>query len=377
MADLVTLPEGFVSVPLQDIEKEVRRQVRAEQDPDGPPIQQARMSNLVVYCDQAETAAMVSEQIPEIVAVHPARVLLIVTDPQGTAGSVEAAVRVRTRYVHGGRQEVASEQITLQVSGRGIDHVPFIVRGLLIGDLPTNLWWTSHTPPPLAGPLLYDLSEQSQQIIYDSLGWNEPHRGVSATASWLARVERDASTGRWRVASDLNWRRLKPWRRLIAQALDPNTQPGAFESIHEVLIEHGPHAVTQAWMLASWLASRLGWTVQARKVQPGVEISWNVLATSGLVRLRIHRQSEGPSVINRVRIDCQICSETGALNLLNEDQTRLSVIPEGRDVALRTIALKSQPFSEIVGRQLTDRERDPVFHEAMAIAQILAHGVGS
>ncbi len=200
---------------------------------------------------------------------------------------------------------------------------------------------------------------------------------MSATAGWLARVERDASSGRWRVASDLNWRRLKPWRRLIAQALDPNTQPGAFETIHEVLIEHGPHAVTQAWQLASWLASRLGWTVQARKVQLGVEISWNVLAPSGLVRLRIRRLAEGPPIIQRVQIDCEICGENGALNLLNQDQVRLSVIPEGQDVALRTMTLKPQPLSELVGRQLTDRDRDPVFHEAMAIAQLLAQGVGS
>ena len=47
---------------------------------------------------------------------------------------------------------------------------------VLIGDLPTNLWWTAATPPPLAGHLLYDLAENAQQIIFDSIGWTEPAR---------------------------------------------------------------------------------------------------------------------------------------------------------------------------------------------------------
>lgn len=375
MAEVSATPERFVPVPVAGIDKEVRRQVHAEQDVGGPPIQQARMANLVVYSDQPGQEAALSAEVAEIVATHPARVIFLGVDPDGESGDLEAAVRVRTRYVHGGRQEVASEQINLRASGLAADRLPFVVRGLLIGDLPTNLWWASRTPPTLAGPLLYDLSEQAQQIIYDSLGWIEPHRGVSATASWLARVERDAASGRWRVASDLNWRRLKPWRRLIAQALDPTTEPGAIESIHEVLIEHGPHAVTQAWLLASWLAARLGWDVRARKVQPGLEISWNVQTPSGALRLRIHRLAEGPSIIHRVRIACEICGDAGALNLLHEDRGRLSIVPEGRDAALRTMVLKPQPLAELVGRQLTDRERDPVFDEAMAIAQVLAQGV--
>ena len=42
-------------------------------------------------------------------------------------------------------------------------------------------------------------------------------RGVAATASWLDRIERMGAGGRWRVASDLNWRRLKYWRRLLTR----------------------------------------------------------------------------------------------------------------------------------------------------------------
>src|SRR5262249_17825060 len=147
---------------------------------------------------------------------------------------------------------VISEQVTLHARGQGVGRLPSAVRALLIGDLPTNVWWATPQPPPLAGVLLYDLAENAQQIIYDSIGWPEPARGVVAVAAWLEVFDSGQAPSSWRVASDVNWRRLKFWRRLLTQALDPASAPGAMESVTEVLVEHGPHAVIQAWELVSW-----------------------------------------------------------------------------------------------------------------------------
>src|SRR5262249_34746085 len=152
---------------------------------------------------------------------------------------------VRGRVVDPGRW-VCAEQITLQAQGQAVEHLPYAVRGLVIGDLPTNLWWAAPVPPPSGGALLYDLSEHVHQIIYDSIGWTEPARGVVATAAWIDKFESGEGQRTWRVASDLNWRRLKYWRRLLGQALDPASAPGALETITEVRVEHGPHAVIQA-----------------------------------------------------------------------------------------------------------------------------------
>src|SRR5262249_51210731 len=157
--------------------------------------------------------------------------------------------------------------------GAEVDRMPFAVRPFLVGDLPVNLWWAAPVPPPMAGPLLYELGEYAQQIIYDSIGWPEPARGVAATTGWLEQVER-ADSVRWRVASDLNWRRLKYWRRVLRQALDPASAPGAAESANEVLVDHGPHASVQAWELVSWLARRMRWRIQGGKVTPNVEMVW-------------------------------------------------------------------------------------------------------
>ena len=64
--------------------------------------------------------------------------------------------------------------MTLRAGGSAVETLHFAARSLVIGDLPTNLWWAAPQPPPLAGPLLYDLSENAQQIMYDSLGWENP-----------------------------------------------------------------------------------------------------------------------------------------------------------------------------------------------------------
>lgn len=366
-----TLATGS-GILLHEVEQELSRQVDAIRGEGEAPVQRARMSNLVIFCNHDEVADNLTKAVPEIVSVHPARVLLLVGDSGSDGADVTAELRVWCQKGLAGLK-ACSEQVTLRAQGVGIDRLPFAVRELLIGDLPTNLWWAAPQPPPLAGPLLFELGEQAQQVVYDSIGWPEPARGVAATATWLEHFEH--APGRWRVVSDLNWRRLKYWRRLLAQALDPNSEPGALESIHEVLVEHGPHAVVQAWLLVSWLASRLDWRVQAGRVQPGVEICWQVEAPYGMLRVRLRRQEQGPSEVRSLSIACNLNGKPGTLLLWSEGGHLLAVKTEDTEAAPRTVVLQDQPLADLVARQLSDRERDPVFRESMAVAQVFAQSV--
>jgi glucose-6-phosphate dehydrogenase assembly protein OpcA len=359
-------------VPLHDVEKEISRQLAALLGDSQGRVHRARMSNLVIHCGGPSDVELVSSQLPSIEAVHPARVLLLVCEPSAE-DSLEARVDVSSVSVE--RQEVCCERVVLQARGPAVDRLPFAVRSLLIGDLPTNLWWFTNQPPPLAGALGYELAEQAQQILYDSRGWLEPARAVAATASWLKQVERGMADRRWRVASDLNWRRLKYWRRLISQSLEPATAPGALASITEISIEHGPHAVIQAWELISWLAARLGWKVETGKVEPAVEISWRFHSTGCPVRVRVRRLPEGPPQVLRVRIGCAIDEKPALLTMALETEQRLSVsLGEGMSVA-RTINIPVQSPADLVGKQFSDRAPDRVFRESMEVAQVLAESV--
>jgi glucose-6-phosphate dehydrogenase assembly protein OpcA len=369
----VAAPAAEERIPLDRIERELSRQLKEAQGEGAAPVIMARMSNLIVFCDQTEQAERVSAEIPAIVAVHPARVIILAPDGPPDAPDIAAAIRVQSYGK--GQTHICSEQIFLHARERSVESLPFAVRSLLIGDLPTNLWWASPAPPPLAGTLLYELAEYAQQVIFDSLRWVDPHRGISATAPWLERFERAPGQGRWRVASDLNWRRLKYWRRLLAQSLDPNTAPGAIESITDVTVEHGPHAVTGAWELVGWLASRLGWRVQATRVQPGVEICWQIDSAHRRLRLRICRLAEGPPEVRRIRIGCVLDGKPVTLNCVVEDEIRLSALPEGIAAAPRTVTFQRQSVAELISRQLSDREPDPVFRESMEVARVFAQSI--
>lgn len=372
-APLCPTPVPTEVVPLGEVERELSRQLKALQSAGQVPFVHARMSNLVIFCDSAELAASVAEQIPGIVALHPARILLLIGNREAPTEDVTAVPCARVHKVE--TKQVWSEQVTLRAGGAAVDRLPFAVRALLIGELPTNIWWASLTPPPLAGMLLHDLGESAQQIIYDSIGWRDPARGVAATASWLEQVDRSGSADRWRTASDINWRRLKYWRRLLGQALDPGSAPGALESINEVLIEHGPHAVVKAWELASWLAQRLHWRVLTGKVAQNVEISWRFYSEHGDLRVRIQRHEQGPPTLARVRIACTINGKPAALNMTTEENQRLAVNVEGPETSPRTMAVPERSLADLIGRQLSDRERDPVFRESMAVAQVLARSL--
>ena len=87
-----------------------------------------------------------------------------------------------------GNQQICTEQITLRASGAGLERLPFSVRELLLGDLPTNLWWAAGQPPGFGGAMLYDLSEPIEQIVYDSIGWLEPAKAVRNNWSTVDQI---------------------------------------------------------------------------------------------------------------------------------------------------------------------------------------------
>lgn len=363
-----------VTVSLPEVEREFLRRLHLHAEQGAPTLVRACMSNLVIFCNNRQQEARAAAEIPGIVALHPARVLLLVADPNANGAELTASVCIRPRPIHGGRQ-IFSEEVVLHAPTRATDRLTSAMRGLLIGDLPTNLWWVAPEPPALYGPLVDELIEPAQQVIYDSVGWREPARGIAATTSWLARVIPPPESGHWRVVSDVNWRRLKAWRRLIAQALDPGTAPGALDSITEVLVEHGPHAVIRAWELVSWMAARLGWRVQAAAVQPGIEFTWQAQAQHGMIRVRIRRLSDGPADLRHLRIVCLLDGKPGALNFTADGDRRLAVQPEGGPGLPRTLTVPPQPLAELIARQLSDREPDPLFIESMRVAQIFTKGV--
>jgi glucose-6-phosphate dehydrogenase assembly protein OpcA len=371
MTNAITVP-----VALKDVERELSRQVKKLHPPsEHVMVLRARMANLVIATSSQEQAAVINSQLAEVMAYHPARVILLIGEPHGGDDRhIKASVTIRPLQV--GRNETAyGEQITFEAGGPLIDRLSFAVRANIIGDLPTNLWWASTHPPALAGSIPFDLAEGADQIMYDSIGWPDPTRGVAATGRWLAQIERYGLGGRQRLVSDLNWRRLKYWRRLLVQSLAPASAPGVADSAREIVVEHGPHAVVQAWLLASWLTLRLGWKVEAGRIQANAEMVWRCHRSKGEGRVRLHRLESGAANVRRVWIACRLGDVDGAINIVADSDIRLNMTLEGIEAAARTITLPPHPDAEMIGRQLSDRENSPAFRDSMNVAQVMAQSL--
>jgi len=85
--------------------------------------------------------------------------------------------------------------------------------------------------------------------VYDSRRWRDVARGVHVLQAW-----------RHVDLADVNWRRLAPVRRALVVAAAGHEEgwtPSAIRIAHC----RGDHA--RAWLLAGWLASRLGWPSDA------------------------------------------------------------------------------------------------------------------
>ena len=82
---------GMTPVPLRDVERDAGPADEGAARAGGGAGAAGRMANLVIFCNSLEQAVRINAQIPEIEAVHPARVLLLV----GESGHEEREVTAR------------------------------------------------------------------------------------------------------------------------------------------------------------------------------------------------------------------------------------------------------------------------------------------
>src|SRR5262249_9640863 len=210
------------------------------------------MANLVVYRDRPATervdltAPIEGVPIDEVALRHPARIILL----HHTAGSTPCGpVGAMIRILLSGppQMRLGVEEIALR-SECAEESLPSLVRYLLLGDIPTTVWWTedlSRISP------LNALVAMGRQLVYDSRQWRDVQQGVKAVA-------RIGASPHPPDLADLNWRRLTPMRKALMQAFAPPACIGPSDALPlQVRYRAGDGAL--AWLLAGWFFSRLGW----------------------------------------------------------------------------------------------------------------------
>ncbi len=200
-AEVLTCDPDYL-VPLRDVERTLARQMKALQGPGAAPVQRARMANLVIFCNSLEQAILINAQVPEVEAVHPARAIVVVGEPSREECDVTARVTVRPINIAGGRAHACAEQVTLHAAGAAVERLPFAVRALLIGDLPTNLWWAARSRR--RWPVPCSLTSPKMRSRSCTTAWG----GRTRCAAWRRRRRGwSASSGRCAAAAGA-WRRI-------------------------------------------------------------------------------------------------------------------------------------------------------------------------
>lgn len=348
---------GTHEVDPQAIESELDRVwAQLYGDSDSASLTRAAMSNLLVFCGDEQQAMNVTARIATLVEQHPARVLILALQDDESSG-LQAWVSVHCRKL-GDDQQLCAEHIELRFHASAIERAISVIRPLLIGDLPTALWWFTATPPPLMPRVFDGLAGLSQQVIYDSVGWTRPLDGVRAMSRWIQ--------GRETVVYNLAWRRLKSWRRMLAMGLDPEFNPGALTGLTDIHIVHGPDALPLAWLLMAWLAARLDWHVRTAQHNPGQWIEWQFETPHGELQVRVQLDSEGPErVLEKMDLkwldlkgkECRARFLTEGHHLVT-DETHSCIPPISRP-------LFEFKLEQLVAAQMAHRYSDQLFMQTV------------
>ncbi|MCP4040056.1 MAG: glucose-6-phosphate dehydrogenase assembly protein OpcA [bacterium] len=340
---------------------------------DEQPITRACMSNLIVYCDNREQADALPAQFATMARRHPARIILLVGEDPGQPQQMRARISAGLANL-GKRRQISSEQVRISAAAEGHRRLAAAARPLLIGDLPTALWWNSTQPPPNGGDLFLELQEMANSVVYDSRGWSDPRAGFVATAAWALGARTRT------LVTDLAWMRLRFWRRLFGETLAPHVLPGALHNIERIEFEHGPHALPMVWLFTGWLAHCLSWKPLGGTVTSGKHLNMNFQSSSGPVRIEVERNDSGPAELRRATVVSRGAGLAAArleAEFETLDSERLAIRIDHTDLTENVISTPNDPPIVMLAWQLANRTGLLEFREALQIAQAMAKALGN
>jgi glucose-6-phosphate dehydrogenase assembly protein OpcA len=204
----------------------------------GSPFQRTSVITHIAWVPQAWVEAA-EDVLSGLAERHPSRTIVLFPEPDAEDG-LEGSVQL-DRFTAGGDRSVCTETIRLRLCGRRARAPASVVAPLLLPDLPVFLRWRG--VPPFGERYFEQLFETADRVIVDSTEWP----GLTAQYARLAEIFDRAAF------SDIAWARTSRWRRQLA-----SLWPG-IGGVSRIKVT-GTEA--QAHLLAGWLRSRLGRSIE-------------------------------------------------------------------------------------------------------------------
>lgn len=257
--------------------------------------------NLVVACSNWAAAERAGAAMRRLGSRHPGRTIAVVCRPEGDPGQDGVDARVELHQARAEGHSIWWEEVALGVSGHLHEHLDSLVEPLLLPDLPVVVWFPSELPRR-DDPLVAAADVMLVDTLY----------AVGASGADGARTVLPAlvELTRRHTVVDLSWRRLTPWRRLLAGLFDPAALAPFVGGVTRAEVAAHP---APARVLGGWLVDRLGLAPSAVALRPAVHASITLWAGSGgragrfaVERTSDQRRLEASAEVDGVAVQTQV-----------------------------------------------------------------------
>jgi glucose-6-phosphate dehydrogenase assembly protein OpcA len=381
MSTSTTQPPSGSAIDVGAIERELTSLWQQASDDDDHGVIRSSILNVLVYAPNASEEGLVNDLLAGITAGHPCRAVLMIADPDGAEAKLEAQVTSRCTLPTATSKQVCCEQVTLNAAGSAVHEVPSAVAPLLLSDLPVYLWWRA-VPRIQDKSLFQKLADISDRVIIDSSLFNDPQGDIVK----MAMVLND--TPRWTAISDLNWARLTAWRALLAGFYDLAEYRAQLGHLECVVIEYAASTPDSSaiparpLLLGAWLASRLGWRVEADSAKrTDGTTSFKFAADGNPVRIEFTQTSREiePGHIALVTLGCAGDTAGSFTVRRSADGQRIETsVKRGEEMRVqRVLSYEGLSEGELIGREIEILGHDRVYEQAVMTAGQLIGALGS
>jgi glucose-6-phosphate dehydrogenase assembly protein OpcA len=344
----------------------------ASEDQETGGVIRSSILNLLVYVPQNAEAAIVDDILTDITASYPCRAVLMIADSSAAQPKLEAQVTSRCSLPTGTSKQVCCEQVTITAAGTGVSDVPSAVTPLLLSDLPVYLWWRA-VPSIQDKTLFRKLADISDRVIIDSALFNDPHGDFASMAAVLN------ATPRWTAISDLNWARLTAWRALLAGFYDVLDYRPFLDQLDQVVIKYAPSSTSlsaiapRALLLGAWLASRLGWRVDANAAKRTEEsTSFEFSVDNRAIRVEFAHTSRdiepGHLALVTLRSKAEQSVSFAVRRSADGQRIETSVTRGDEKRVQRVLGYEGLSEGELLGKELEILGHDRIYEQAVLVA---------
>ena len=224
------------------VDSALRELLRRRHADSGAPCAPARTLNLVAVVDH-RWRGEIANRLERVELHHPSRTIVLAVTPGRTTLDAWASMTVEE-----GALAVIRERIEIQVGAEHAAHLDAIVAALLVPDVPT-LVWAPHGHPEA----IDSLATRADLVLIDSGEEPQVHLALARAGDLAERTH----------PIDMAWVRTSPWREHICALFDPPDRRRTLLMLSALTISHRQDSAASGLLLAGWLASRLGWRVNA------------------------------------------------------------------------------------------------------------------